>query len=194
VNGTPVWLLDIDGVINAVSYKPPTAIWPEEAWQADHAVNDGTSYRIHWAHPVIDFIKAVHESGRAEIRWHTTWQHQAQTVADLVGLPVLPVADAPEFYGGSAQVAAAIRHGGRASEVDWWKLGAALRVTREEGRPLIWTDDDMADALWHSTEETFNVGTIEAPALMVCPNVYHGLSPRDLGQIELFLHDLETNR
>ena len=45
---------------------------------------------------VVDFLIGVHEQDRAEIRWHTTWQHDAQNLANLVGLPTFPIAEAPE--------------------------------------------------------------------------------------------------
>jgi hypothetical protein len=74
---------------------------------------------------VVNFLTGVHEEGRAEIRWHTTWQHDAQNLADLVGLPKFPVADAPEAprdgVPNGELTAARMRDGLPA----WWKYGAA---------------------------------------------------------------------
>ena len=188
----PVWLLDIDGVINAVSRNFPTHVWPEEVWQQKRIANAMGNFPITWAQPVIDFLRDTHERGRAEIRWHTTWQEEAQLVADLTGLPVFPVADAPEFRNGSADAAAWIAAGGRPGREPWWKLGAAMRVVEQEGRSLVWTDDDIGDALWGA--DRINVGTDGAPALLVCPDHRTGLIRRDLDVIDTFLHDLEMNR
>jgi hypothetical protein len=188
----PVWLLDIDGVINAVSRDFPTHVWPEEVWQQKRIANASGNFPITWAQPVIDFLRDTHERGRAEIRWHTTWQHEAQLVADLTGLPEFPVAHAPEFNSGSADMAAWIAAGGRPGSSPWWKLAAALRVVQGEGRPLVWTDDDITDALWG-----FDMGAhfeAHAPTLAVCPDHRTGLIRRDLDIIDTFLHDLEMNR
>ena len=187
----PVWLLDIDGVINAVSRKPPTHVWPEEVWQQERVLNVMGLFPITWVQPVIDFLTEVHERGRAEIRWHTTWQEEAQLVADLTGLPVFPVADAPEFRSGSANAAAWIAAGGRIGAEPWWKLAAAQRVVQEERRPLVWTDDDITDALWN-----YDMGAnfeAHAPTLAVCPDHRTGLVRKDLDLIDTFLYDLEMN-
>ena len=88
VSEKPVWLLDIDGVINATvgwKGKPPTQVWAASNW-IDTVAADAIQFRILSARPVIEFVKLVHETGRAEIRWHTTWQHSAQNVADALGL------------------------------------------------------------------------------------------------------------
>lgn len=188
---TPVWLLDIDGVINAVSRKFPTHAWPEEVWRTERIPNSMGTFPITWAQPVIDFLRDTHERGRAEVRWHTTWQEEAQLVADLTGLPVFPVADAPEFRNGSADAAAWIAAGSRPGREPWWKLGAAMRVVEQEGRPLVWTDDDIGDALWGA--DHIKVGADGAPALLVCPNHRTGLDAKDLMLIGQFLTDLELN-
>lgn len=177
----PVWLLDIDGVINAATLKPDPHVYPPGSWQEGHAVSNGRRWHIWWSRPVIDFINVVHASGRAEIRWHTTWQHEAQAVADLVGLPEFPVADAPEFLTGS-QEAARARLEDR-PEV-WWKVGAAERVVLDEKRPLIWTDDDIGDGLARARHSIFHEND---SVLLVCPPLRVGLTPRNLLGIGKFL-------
>ena len=80
----PVWLLDIDGVLNAAAKKPDRNVWPAADWIEGRAHEaGGAAWRILAARPVVDFIRGVHEEGRAEIRWHTTWQHDAAAVAKL---------------------------------------------------------------------------------------------------------------
>lgn len=129
----PVWLLDIDGVINADT--PDLKIWDEKSWKITDAL--GTPHGIKerlfticYSTKVIDFINSMVDS--VDIRWHTTWQKDAHNVAEAVGLPTnFPIADAKEFRYVNT------RH------QSWWKLGAVERVFLQENRRLIWTDDDI---------------------------------------------------
>lgn len=177
----PVWLLDIDGVINACSKKPDRSVWTADEWQTGRAEAEGRSWPILWSKPVVDFIRNVHESGQAEIRWHTTWQHWAANLATLVGLPEFPIAEAPEMDDKPGYVAKAIRE----SRSWWWKLPAAERVVRDEKRPLIWTDDDITWSLCgYDVDAKLRA---YAPALLVSPQETLGLTKKQLRQISDFL-------
>src|SRR5262245_14536015 len=95
----PVWLLDIDGVINALDHPgPPTRAWPAFCWRC---VEAESAHQIRWpivaAQPVLDFIALVHTGGLADIRWHTSWQGFANNVSRELGLPEFPLQSAPEF-------------------------------------------------------------------------------------------------
>jgi len=131
----PVWLLDVDGVLNACSSRGCRSVWPQECWHR-HLVADsaGRKWPILVADPIVSYLRAVHANGDAEIRWHTSWQHSApQRLAPALGLPDWAVAVAPEHHDPAEHTA----HG-------WWKLAAAARVLDEEGRRLVWTDDDIS--------------------------------------------------
>lgn len=167
----PVWLLDIDGVLNAASKKPVRSVWPRDQWIAGHAHDGRQSWPILAARPVAEFIREVHETQRAEIRWHTTWQQEARAVGKLLNLPDFPIADAPEW-------ADALRLD------QWWKIGAALRVVEDEGRRLVWTDDDAGDR-WNLPAGIRE--RLEGRALIVAPSPYTGLTPKQLRQIDRFL-------
>lgn len=179
----PVWLLDIDGVINACTKKPDRNVWSADDWQFGKAKGGDHEWPIWWSRQVVDFIRNVHESDLAEIRWHTTWQKDAAALEALVGLPSFPVADAPEYFeSGSAEAAAAIRED-RART--WWKLPAAERVVREERRPLIWTDDDIT---WSLARYDKDAGLrAYAPVLLISPQETLGLTKKQLRQISDFL-------
>lgn len=177
----PVWLLDIDGVVNAIGKGDPS-VWPKPQWRHGKAECDGQEWPITWAVPVVDFIRTVHESGRAEIRWHTTWQHEACNLAALVGLPEFAVADAPEFDDQPGHAARAIAAG----RPKWWKLPAAERVVRDEGRPLIWTDDDITWDLGRRYDVDTELRAF-APALLIAPDKHTGLTPKRLRMIGDFL-------
>lgn len=168
----PVWLLDLDGVVNAASRKFPTHAWPGETWQEIEAEDEeGITWPIKAARPVVEFIKAVHESGRAEIRWHSTWQAHANLVGGQIGLPEFGVQEAPEYKSAGAD--------------DWWKAPAARRVLAEEGRDLLWTDDD-ADAELGRAERT-ELASLGRRLLIVCPDSTTGLCKKHLRQIGRFL-------
>ncbi|WP_329103074.1 hypothetical protein OG792_25675 [Micromonospora sp. NBC_01699] len=182
VDPTPVWLLDIDGVVNAISRKPDRSAWPRDQWVTGTASSAGADWPILAAQPVLDFIRTVHESGRAEVRWHTTWQHDARNLARLLRLPRFATQDSPEFgereqlLAGAAPVAV---HRG------WWKYPAAERVVRDEGRPLVWTDDD---ATWElRAHDNGNELSRLAPTLIVSPQTHLGLTPKHLRNIDAFL-------
>src|SRR6185436_13043128 len=98
MTGIPIWLLDIDGVINALDDPPDPRTWPADQWVRAMAMSN---LDLEWpmlaARPVLDFLRQVHEQGRAEIHWHTAWQRNALNVGDALGLPAWPVAPCPEY-------------------------------------------------------------------------------------------------
>lgn len=174
-NAPPVWLLDIDGVINAATLgEPPTHAWPADDWVDTKADGEARVWRMLAARPVLDFIREVHAAGRAEIRWHTTWQERAANVARALDLPEFPVQYAPEFL----DVEEALRHD------QWWKLPAAQRVVTDEGRALLWTDDD---ADWDLTAEQRTALEVAGRVLIVSPSSLVGLCRRHLRAIDEFL-------
>lgn len=184
-NLPPVWLLDIDGVINAVSRKPDRGVWPKDRWIQGTAHGSGTDWPIHAAGPVVDFIRETHGSGRAEVRWHTTWQHEAANVAKLLGLPDFEVQACPEYAVAHQAVAGAEPLPVRGV---WWKLPAAERVVGEEGRALVWTDDDANRELRGRSGKE-NLSRL-APTLIVCPRTHIGLTRKHLRMIDGFLTEM----
>ncbi len=158
----PVWLLDVDGVLNAD--RPGWGGAPRSAM----AYSGGNSYRIRWAPPLLDRVRAVHAGGLAEIRWCTTWCHQADQLEKLFDLPELarsltvsPIPPSPD---------------------NWpLKLSAAGEVLRS-GRPLIWTDDDAIPGPGPERDELLSTGRV----LLVEPKPDRGLQPTDLDAIEEF--------
>lgn len=175
----PVWLLDIDGVINAIRHqgaKPPLHVWPQHQWIDTEAIaTGGETWRILAAKPVVDFIATVHEGGLAEVRWHTTWQESAANVAQALGLPEFPVQPAPSFD--MSAWTNGVRQGGV-----WWKVPVVYEVVKE-CRPVIWTDDDILE---QTTREQRRL-MAEVPFLVVNPDTYTGLTLKHLQQIRHFL-------
>jgi hypothetical protein len=168
----PMWLLDIDGVINALARGPVRHSWPADAW-TQHVVRAEIPEMgmmvlpILVAEPVLDFVRKVVASGVAEVRWHSTWRTAAMTdLAPLLDLPPIPISVAPEWTERPAT---------------WWKLPAAQRVVAS-GRHLVWTDDDIA-------RYPGELGDLESrkDALLISPNPDTGLSAGDLDRISAFL-------
>lgn len=189
----PVVLLDVDGVLNAMLRKPNNVTWPYDSWKFGTATTGGREWPIAWATDVVDWLNALDDSGRAEIRWHTTWLADAQRIADLVGLNRFDVADStPEVadgdvYGLASQELAVARI--REGLPQWWKYGAARRVL-EAGHPLIWMDDDITEHLPRVRRENL---AANGSVLFLCPDQYTGLTPKHLRLAEKFLDGVDTH-
>jgi hypothetical protein len=174
----PIWLLDIDGVINAVADRPDRGVWPADQWIVTSAASQhGLEWPILAARPVLDFLRRVHEDGRAEIWWHSTWQHHSVNVGVALDLPVWPVRECPEFEQSYAAIATALTETAR----PWWKLPAAERVIAQ-GRALLWTDDDARYQL-----ARVDTGGWARPTLVIAPAEHTGLTPKQLRRIDDWL-------
>ncbi|MCP2321708.1 hypothetical protein HDA40_000215 [Hamadaea flava] len=174
----PVWLLDIDGVVNALDDPPPTGTWPADQWVRTSAKS---ALDLDWplvvAAPVLDFLRKVTEQGRADIRWHSAWQHNAVNVGAALGLPDWPVEPCPEYALGKAAIAVPLTR--RVSH--WWKLPAAMRILERDGS-LLWTDDDARYQLRKADTERWG-----DRALVISPLASGGLTPAHLRRIDAWL-------
>jgi hypothetical protein len=178
----PVWLLDVDGVINATAMAPAVGVWPR--WLRGRARASGTSWPITWAPPVVDAIRRVHDADAADIRWLTTWLDDAnESLGPMLGLPELPVVPRPHGHEEGAYGFVGVRAGAAGR---WWKLEAARRLMDPQPwRPLVWTDDDLGG-------EPDAVAWAEArpgPTLLVAPPTEIGLTVELLAAVEHFCTD-----
>jgi hypothetical protein len=167
----PILLLDVDGAINALKPDLP------KSWRR------GTfnGFVLSWDPTVTARLRRLHESGRVELQWLTTWTERAdQLLAEPMGLPrglrthsrdgVLPTG-----YAG--------RLGGAAG---WWKLAAARAVAEAEpGRRIVWIDDDLA----HQAADTREWLAANNQVLVVAPDVVIGLTHAELDRVEAWLDD-----
>jgi hypothetical protein len=177
----PVWLLDIDGVLNAVTGDPDGAVWPREVWRKTTMTVDGARYRIRVAQPVLDFLLEVHRVGAADIRWHSSWQDTApRRFGPRFALPRFPVQPASEFAHQDRRTATVDLPGGRRV---WWKVPAAERVVTEEHRVLLWTDDELR----YATGSDLGAVADAPDRLLLGPPMRTGLSLDDLAAIRRFL-------
>jgi len=158
-----VWLLDVDGVLNFIPYARDDAAG---TWTDTERFRAGNGFMIHWSPSMLARIKAIHESGRAEVRWLTTWAEEAnELLAERFGLPQLTVAGSPLAR----------------EELGWWKLPDAQAVY-ESGVRVVWTDDDLA----FSTRAQAWLEEI-GPERMLAIAPRGGLLPEHLDLIEKWL-------
>lgn len=154
--GRPIWFLDIDGVINALDPRPGLL--------ATTAETAGREWPIHYSPEVVDFINLCHRSGVVEVRWLTTWEQDAhRSLAPAVGLDAFPAYNIPD----------------EDSPSDWWKADIVARVRAEEGRPFIWTDDDLTSAEVSDPAYSCN--------LLIAPLTETGLTSDHLRAVSDFL-------
>ena len=167
----PVLLLDVDGVLNAVQMELP------DGWRR------GTynGFVLSWDPTVTARLRELHESGRVELQWLTTWTENAdKLLAEPMGLPrglrtharkdVLPTGFTGLFRGLSG----------------WWKLAAARAVAEAEpGRRIVWIDDDLAE----QADDTSEWLEANAQVLVVAPDLFAGLTHEELDRVEAWLED-----
>jgi hypothetical protein len=160
----PVWLLDVDGVLNAT--RPSGDEQPR--WQEVWSESDQIAYPVRWSPGLIKRIRELHLTGRVELRWCTTWCPDADELEYLWDLPPLkrsltadPMPRGPQCWP--------------------LKLAAAREVLADDRR-LIWTDDEALPKPGPARDELVADGR----ALLIAPNPARGLRPEDLDRIEAF--------
>lgn len=179
----PVWFLDVDGVINADKpYKNKWGNWKHGVVHTRSLFDEPISLDIHWAQEVVDFLNNLMDT--VDVVWLTSWSDTANTeLVPLIGLnQTLPNAfTLAEFV--------------VPSHPAWKEVWNLKRTTvrtligeggKFEGRPFIWTDDDLD----RSARQEFNyLG--KRNTLFVRPFETTGLIPADLKRITDFLQDLD---
>jgi hypothetical protein len=170
--GVPVWLLDVDGVVNA--NKPGWSAAPRQS----NAYADGQSHRMRWAPALVDRIRSLHRSGTVEVRWCTTWCPWADQLERMLALPPLVrTLTAEQVVSPRVSLPA--------------KLAVALEVMLVERRPLIWTDDEAVPQGGPNRDLLEAAGM---PMLLVAPRMSRGLQRADLDAIEAFAAGLAAGR
>jgi len=155
----PVWLMDVDGVLNV--NRPGWGAAPRRG----RAFADSVEWPMRWAPRLLARVRLIHVSGAAEVRWCTTWCQHADQLERLFGLPALA-----RVFSTDAEV------------TDSAKVTAA-RAVIAEGRPLIWTDDTAVPRSGPLHEELTAAGR----GLLVRPVPSRGLQPGDLDRVDEFV-------
>jgi hypothetical protein len=157
----PVWMLDIDGVINA--NKP--------GWGAAPRRTTCAGFTIRWAPALIQRIKDIRRAGLADIRWSSTWCVEPSYLSNL--------SDRIDLHLDSAFTS--LPADGTFEQL---KAAAALAVL-DESRRLIWTDDTEAGVA-PDRYPVLGDAVRDGRALLIAPRPNRGLQPEDLDAIEAF--------
>ena len=168
-NDVPILLLDVDGVLNAARRDLP------DGWR--RGVFNG--FVLSWDPTITARLRDLHDSGRVEIQWLTTWLGDAdRLLADPMGLP------RGLKTHGRADAAPTGFLGGLVGLSDWWKLAVARAVAEAEpDRRIIWIDDDLAE----QAADTGEWLAAHPHVLVVAPDLYAGLTHEQLDEIEAWL-------
>jgi hypothetical protein len=156
----PVWLLDLDGVVNAT--RPGWGGPPRRGV----VYAESQEWRIRWAPALVDRIRALVVAGAVEVRWCTTWCAWTDQFERMWRLPELPRTFTEPINGRAAAEA---------------KLAAARKVLAD-GRRLIWTDDDEVPLFGPLYDELAAGGR----GLLIRPASNRGLQPEHMDLIEAF--------
>lgn len=154
-----VWLLDVDGVLNAI--RPGWGAAPRNGT----AYSGGHPYRLRWAPALVTRILAQRTA--VTLRWCSTWCSDADQVERLMGFPPLDRAWTDPIGREAAPAA---------------KLAAA-RAVLDRGARLVWTDDDALPGAGPVRDELESTGR----ALLIAPLANRGLQPEHLDHIVAFL-------
>jgi hypothetical protein len=173
VTSRPVWLLDVDGVINA-----PRAGWHRAPRSIQvYSATDKQAYRIRWEPRLIAAIRRIHDTDLADVIWSTTW------CPDIAYLEAA-------LRTGEYEVAFRVRP----SHLTWAELKVqAVLDALDEGRRVIWTDDvevDVARDMFPQIAAAEKAGR----ALLIAPHPNRGLRPEDLDRIETFCKEPAARR
>jgi hypothetical protein len=164
----PILLLDVDGVLNAARIDLP------EGWKR----GTFSGFLLSWDPTITARLRALHESGRVEIQWLTTWTTNAdRLLAEPMGLPrglkIHARAAAPTGFLGHFD-----------GEGGWWKLAAARRVAEAEpDRKIVWVNDDLAV----QATDTGEWLAAHPCVLAVAPDLFAGLTHDQLDAVEAWL-------
>ncbi len=168
----PIIFLDVDGVINFSSEHNKEWTDTMTCDLAAHTEPDRI-FTITWSKTVVSTINAWVKSQRADVRWLTTWDEDAQlTLSPALGFDHFPLARDP-----SRSLS---------------KVEAVLTTLKLEpaNRPIVWLDDDLHDFDLNTCRDAW----IHRPALFV-PTDYcsGGLSRANLKDVDTFLDSPVTN-
>ncbi len=158
-----VWLLDVDGVVNAD--RPGWHMAP-----FTRTVYADRPFKLRWGPPLIPRLRRLHQDGAVELRWCTTWCPWAHLLEQTWGLPELVRTLTDEACGDWSP-----------GRVDAAKTNVA-RAVLAAGDRLIWTDDTAVPSSGPVRDELERGGR----SLLIRPAARRGLRPAHMDEIEAF--------
>ena len=166
----PIWLLDVDGVLNADSKKPPSHM-PYNWLVFDQKDSNGKTFPMLIAQEVVDFIDEM--SDIVDIVWCSTWQADANLIGKRIGLKGFTWIDRN-------------RPMLKKSHLHWKR--ATFEALQKTGGKIIWTDDDIRRFYFYPLKISFD------NSLIVTPYLYEGLAPKHLDLIRSFVENGQTKK
>jgi hypothetical protein len=176
----PVVCLDLDGVLNPITAKPPEGfVIYRVSMPARDLPQNSPFLRGHghedleapvWVNPRhAEWITELRK--RADIYWSTTWENAANLhYAPLLGIEALPVIPHSVWPATFSDV----KHG----DSGHWKLYALSDLFQD--RPLVWIDDAAS-----RIETKYWRG--KTPTLVITPDDWVGLTQADMERIDQFV-------
>lgn len=166
----PTWLLDYDGVLNAVSPRGDTTIW--DTWKVSGKGLEPESIPWHlWAPEAVTVVAEAHAAG-VRVIWLTDWMDLTQRLHETVTELPANLEYLTHRVGGDGPS----KH---------WKVNAAM-ATVPDGVPLLWTDDHLNVRLVREnvTKEWL---ARRGETLRICPRKSQGLTPKHVAQIRQWI-------
>lgn len=164
--GSPVVLLDVDGVLNPV-------VRPHRGYRRHRATPDGITYRL-WLNAAHGrLLLDLAEATGAELIWATYWRDAANDwIAPRVGLPRLPFVPIPR-----QPLDSDLTVGG-------WKARHVARWAA--GRPFVWFEDEP------DVTECLAAEADLGPHFVVQIDPYKGLVEGHLDRARAWLAEMEA--
>lgn len=189
---TPIWLLDFDGVINALSRRGGRAFWPD--WRSariDHPHREtnakGNIIRLPllWSDTVIATVDDAVTAG-VDVRWLSTCRGDTERLLEVIpGLPELPWLDESILDDATARDLDPDRRMFSGP----WKVEVAKAYVPDDA-PLLWTEDeftvDVMSESWRRARK--------APTTFLRPHLMQGLVKKHVTEIREWIDDYAPYR
>ena len=173
MTAVPLLLLDVDGVLSP--YTSTSSQGGSTEW-GDWTLPDNIKMHLPLSHTMGDALRAT----GCEIEWLTTWGDDAnRIVAAHLGWPTYPVWRKQQVPGGSRLKDDEL--------LGWWKWRWA-KARAEEGRPLIWCDDEIGARRVEDPRIDEWIETLDQPLLLVSCDPHVGMTEMEVSEIADFVH------
>ena len=164
--------LDVDGVINAVSNKPPRV---NTQWKGEWSKEPINGYSILWSHELVDAINQLAARDDVTIKWLTTWQEDApQIFAPQTGI-----------NGEEWEVLYGNINDHWFTTGRWWKLQAIQEdLDKDPSDKVVWIDDDLG------YDRSAQEWLLNHPEIhVVSPVTAHGVTKKQFDGIMEFINE-----
>jgi hypothetical protein len=163
--------LDVDGVLNAVSRRPPRT---NTGWEGEWSDVNVLGFPILYSHEVVNHFNEFAQMDGVVVKWLTTWQEKAaQELSPLIGI-----------NGQEWEVLYGDINDHWFTTGRWWKLEAIQNdIVKSKPDKVVWVDDDLgydrSAQGWLADKDFIHV---------VSPNTNHGVTKKQISGIIEFIN------